>query len=70
MSPPGPKRQLAAVQRYGPCQWNTGRSVDVPDTTALDPKLSSANVMKPDKFMLVPDDIGGPGGAPAQCGSR
>jgi hypothetical protein len=37
---------------------------------SIDPKLSSANVMKPDKFILVPDDIGGPGDAPAQCGSR
>jgi hypothetical protein len=24
----GPKRQLAAVQRYGRCRWNTGLSVD------------------------------------------
>jgi hypothetical protein len=44
--------------------------VDVADTAPSDPKPSSANVMKPDKFMLVPEDIGGPGGAPAQCGSR
>jgi hypothetical protein len=57
----GPKRQFAAVQRYGSCRWNTGRSVDAADNAGPDPKLSSANVVKPDKFMLVPDDIGGPG---------
>jgi hypothetical protein len=28
----GPKRQFAAVQRYGRCRWNTGRSVDAAHT--------------------------------------
>jgi hypothetical protein len=36
----GPKCQFAAVQRYGRCRWNTGRSVDVADTAAPDPKRS------------------------------
>jgi hypothetical protein len=34
----GPKRQFAAVQQYGRCRWNTGRSVDVAETAAPDPK--------------------------------
>jgi hypothetical protein len=38
MSVPGPKRQFAAVQRYGRCRWNTGRSVDVAETAAPDPE--------------------------------
>jgi hypothetical protein len=33
----GPKRQFAAVQRYGRCRWNTGRSADVADAAAPDP---------------------------------
>jgi len=38
MSLHGPKRQLAAAQRYGRCRWNTGRSVDAADTAAADPQ--------------------------------
>jgi hypothetical protein len=34
----GPKCQFAAVQRYGCCRSNTGRSVDVADTDGPDPK--------------------------------
>jgi hypothetical protein len=36
MSPYGPKREFAAVQRYGRCRWNTGRSVDAAHTAASD----------------------------------
>jgi hypothetical protein len=42
MSAPSPKRQFAAVQRYGRCRWNTGRSVNVADTAAPDPWLPSS----------------------------
>jgi hypothetical protein len=31
-----PKCQFAAVQRYGRRRWNTGRSVNMADTTAAD----------------------------------
>jgi hypothetical protein len=41
MSPIGPKRQFAAVQRYGRCRRNTGRSVDVADTAAPAPKQTN-----------------------------
>jgi hypothetical protein len=40
MSLPGPKYQFVAVQRYDRCRWNTGRSVDVADTAARDPKAT------------------------------
>jgi hypothetical protein len=33
-----PKRQFAAVQRYGRYRWNTGRSVDAADTAAPGPE--------------------------------
>ena len=42
-SGPGPKRQLAAVQRYGRCRWNTGRSVDAASTAGSDPKETLAS---------------------------
>jgi hypothetical protein len=66
----GPLRRFAAAQQdVGNGGRPDGRQTR-PEPAVFDPKLSSANVMKPDKFMLVPDDIGGPGGAPVQCGSR
>jgi hypothetical protein len=40
MSPSGPKRHFAAVQRYGRYRWNTGRSVDAAGTAAPDPERS------------------------------
>jgi hypothetical protein len=43
MTARGPKRQFAAVQRHGRCRWNTGRSVDVADTAALDPLRKSSD---------------------------
>jgi hypothetical protein len=38
MSLIGPKRQFAAVQQYGRCPWNTGRSRNTADTAAADPE--------------------------------
>jgi hypothetical protein len=40
----GPKRQFAAVQRYGRCRWNTGRSADEARTAVLDPLHTSPTV--------------------------
>jgi hypothetical protein len=42
---------------------SSGLEMLIVSLSHVDPKLSSANVMKPGKFMLVPDDIGG---TPAQ----
>jgi len=36
MSARGPERQFAAVQRYGRCRWNTGRS----RTRPVQPRLT------------------------------
>jgi len=44
MSAPSPKRQFAAVQRYGRCRWNTGRSVNVADTAAPDHDRTSESL--------------------------
>jgi hypothetical protein len=46
MSAHGPKRQFAAVQRYGRCRRNTGRSVDASDTAAPDPKQPSGRAVQ------------------------
>jgi SAM-dependent methyltransferase len=46
MSQVGPKRQFAAVQRYGRCRWNTGRSVDVADSAAPDPHETLVPILR------------------------
>jgi hypothetical protein len=54
----GPKRQFAAVQRYGHCRRNTGRSVDVANTAAPDPlrscSASSVGTAGPENAMSLP----------------
>jgi len=40
MSALGPKRQFAALQRYGRYRWNTGRSVDAARTAAPEPFIA------------------------------
>jgi hypothetical protein len=39
--------EFAAVQRYGRCQWNTGRSVDAADTAAPAPSRFQPLARKP-----------------------
>jgi hypothetical protein len=56
MSAAGPKRQFVAVQRYGRCRWNTGRSVDVADTVAPDPQPTSGGVAGR-RMALLPADV-------------
>jgi hypothetical protein len=46
----GPKHELAAVQRCGRCQWNTGRSMDAADTAAPDPNWSFLVLSKAVRF--------------------
>jgi hypothetical protein len=48
----GPKRQFAAVQQYGRCRWNTGRSVDVADTAVPDPSRTPSMHRSTCEFVL------------------
>jgi hypothetical protein len=57
MTAPGPKRQFAAVQRYGRCRLNTGRSVDAADTALLTQTGLSESVATLDRVPRLEDHV-------------